>query len=158
MCDAMSLAPSMTIARLPQNWTGWRRAGIRARVRRFRLDTALAHGANPWSTPELLVRASRLSSLSERRTLAAGLIELVSIAEHQRRSSPYVAVRRDVVLEEREALLALAERLGQPAPVDVAVVAQIAVLLSDPSSPVFQGGTRPQGLAAVTARCLQSLD
>jgi hypothetical protein len=29
--------------------------------------------------------------------------------------------------------LALAERLGQPAPVDVAVVAEIAVLLCDPS-------------------------
>jgi hypothetical protein len=159
MCDAMSFAPAMTVARLPQNWMGWRRAGIRARMWRFRLDTALAHGANPWSTPELLIRASRLSSLSERRTLAAGLLELVSIAEHQRRSSsPYVAVRRDVVLEERESLLALAERLGQPAPVDVSVIAQIAVLLSDPSSPVFQGGKRPQGLAAVTARCLQSLD
>lgn len=105
-----------------------------------------------------MVRASRLSSLSERRKLAAGLLELVSISEQSRRSSRYIGIRHHVVLEARESLLALAERLGQPAPVDIAVVAQIAVLLSDPSSPVFQGGKRPQGLAAVTARCLQSLD
>jgi hypothetical protein len=147
-----------TVARLPQNWAGRRRAGIRARLRRLQLDDALARGADPWSTAELMVRASRLSSLSERRTLAAGLLELVSIAERQRRSSPYVSVRHHVVLEQRDSFLALAERLGQPAPVDVAVVAQIALLLSDPSSPVYQGGQHPQRLAAVTARCLQSLE
>jgi hypothetical protein len=158
MDDAMSCSPSMTVARLPQTWAGWRRAGIRARLRRFRLDIALAHGADPWSTPELMVRASRLSSLSERRTLAAGLLELVSVAEHKRRSSPYIDIRHHVVLEQRESLLALAERLGRPAPVNVAVVAEIAVLLCDPSSPVYEGGKRPQGLAVVTARCLQSLD
>ena len=158
MCDAMSPAPSMTVARLPRNWTGWWRAGIRARLRRRQLDDALARGADPWSTAELMVRASRLSSLTERRMLSAGLLELVSIAERQRRSGPHMGVRHQVVLEQRDSLLALAERLGQPAPVDVAVVAQIALLLSDPSSPVFQGGKRPQGLATVTARCLQSLD
>jgi hypothetical protein len=105
-----------------------------------------------------MVRASRLSSLSERQTLAAGLLELVSVAEHKRRSSPYIGIRHHVVLEQRDSLLALAERLRQPAPVDVAVVAQIAVLLTDPSSPVYQGGKRPQGLAAVTVRCLQALE
>jgi hypothetical protein len=154
----MSPAPSMTVARLPKHWPGWRRAGIRARRRRLQLDDALARGADPWSTAELMVRASRLSSLSERRTLSAGLLALVSIAERQRRWRPHVGVRHQVVLEQRDSLLALAERLDQPAPVDVVVVAQIALLLSDPSSPVYQGGQHPQDLAAVTARCLQSLE
>jgi len=43
----MSPAPSMTVARLPKHWPGWRRAGIRARRRRLQLDDALARGAEP---------------------------------------------------------------------------------------------------------------
>jgi hypothetical protein len=146
------------VSRLPRSWAGRRRAGIRARLRRFQLDDALAQGADPWSTAELMVRASRLSSLSERRKLAEGLLELVSLAEHRRRPSPYAPVRHRVVLEERESLLVLAERLGQPAPVDVAVVAQLALLLSHPASPAYQGGDPPQALAEVTIRCLQCLE
>ncbi len=154
----MSRDASMAgVSRLPQSWAGRRRAAIRARLRRAQLDHALAQGADPWSAAELLVRASRLGSLSERRTLAAGLHTLVSLADRQRRSSPYVGVRHQVVLEERDSLLALAERLAQPAPVDVPVVAQIALLLSDPSSPVYEGGKNPRGLGEVTERCLQRL-
>jgi hypothetical protein len=100
-------------------------------------------------------RASRLSSLSERRRLAAGIAALVALAEDRRQVSAYVGVRHQVVLEQRESLLALAERLGQLAPVAVPIVAQIAVLLSDPCSPVYQGGKDPRGLAEVTSRCLQ---
>jgi hypothetical protein len=151
------VASTAGVSRLPRSWTGRRRAGICARLRRSQLDGELAHGADPWSAADLMVRASRLSSLSERRKLAAGLSELVSLAEQQRTASPYIAVRHHVVLEQRESLLALAERLGQPAPVDVPVVAEVALLLSDPSSPVYQGGTDPQGLADVTVRCLKRL-
>lgn len=154
----MSHGPSMPgVARLPRRWAARRRAGIRARLRRAQLDLALARGADPWSAAELMVRASRLGSLSERRRLADGLLTLVSLAEHQRRSSRYVGVRRQAVLEQRESLLALAARLAEPAPVDVPVVAQIAMLLSDPLSPVYEGGTNPQGLAEVTVRCMHCL-
>ena len=62
-----------------------------------------------------------------------------------------------VVLEQRESLIALAERLFQPAPVKVAVVAQLALLLSDPSSPAYAGGRDPGSLAEVTTRCLHSV-
>jgi hypothetical protein len=150
--------PMAGVSRLPQSWAGRRRAGIRARLRRAQLDSSLAQGADPWSAAELLVRASRLGSLSERRTLAAGLLRLVSLAERRRRSSPYVGVRHRVVLDQRESLLALAERLREPAPVDVPVVAQIALLLSDPSSPVYEGGKNPRSLAEVTVRCIQRLE
>jgi hypothetical protein len=145
------------VSRLPRSWTGRRRAVIRARLWRSQLDRELAHGADPWSAAELMVRASRLTSLSERRQLAAGLEQLVSLAERGRRASPYVAVRHQVVLAQRASLLALAERLDRPAPVEVRVLAQISVLLSDPCSPVYQGGKHPQGLATLTAGCLQRL-
>jgi hypothetical protein len=54
-------------------------------------------------------------------------MELVSLAEHQRRSSPHVTGRQKVVIEQREPLLALADRRGEPAPVAVPVVARIAL-------------------------------
>ncbi|MEO8690475.1 MAG: hypothetical protein ABI611_19940 [Solirubrobacteraceae bacterium] len=59
-----------------------------------------------------------------------------------------------MVLERREALLELAARLGQRAPVEVAVVAQLTLLLSDPTSPVLVGGSDPAGFEELTARWL----
>ena len=130
----MSHAASIAgISLLPRSVAGRRLVSIRAYRRRRQLDAALAQGADPWSAPELMVRASRLGSLSERRKIAAGLHALVAVATRRRRASPFVAVRHRVVLEQRESLIALAERLFQPAPVQVAVVAQLALLLSDSS-------------------------
>ena len=65
-------------------------------------------------------------------------------------------VRHELVLEHEEPLRALAERLAQPEPVDVAVVAQLELLLTDPASPVYTGGGDPHDLAEVTSRCLNS--
>lgn len=142
-------ASSAGISLLPRSVAGRRLASIRARLRRPELDAALAHGADPWSAPELMVRASRLASLSERRKIAAGLLTLVALAAHQRRASPFVPVRHRVVLEQRESLAALADCLFQPAPVDVAIVARLALLLSDSSSPVYAHGRDPGSLAEV---------
>ena len=130
---------------------------MRACLRRPSLDVALSQGADPWSAGDLMERATQLGSLSERQRIASGLLALVALAEHQRPASPYLKVRHRAVLEQRESLLALAERLRQPAPVAVAVVAQLVVLLTDSSSPVFEGGEHPDGLAEVTSRCLQSV-
>jgi hypothetical protein len=65
-------------------------------------------------------------------------------------------VRHEAVLGQRDSLLALAERLGQLAPIAVPIVAQIALPLSDPSSPACQGGEDPRRLAQVTMRCLRA--
>jgi hypothetical protein len=130
---------------------------LRARWRRPQLDAALAAGADPWSSPELLVRAAQLGLRSERRKLATRLYALVALATGHGLASPFLTVRRRVVLEQRELLVGLAQRLFQPAPVDVAVVAQLAVLLSDRSSPVYEGGTNPSGLAEMIARCQRKI-
>jgi hypothetical protein len=139
---------------LPRRAVARRLARLRACLRHPRLDAALAQGADPWSTGELAARAAQLTSLSHRRKLSAGLIALVELAERRRPASPYLSVRQQVVLEERESLLALADRLGRPEPVEVAVAAQLSQLLSDPSSPAFEGGSDPSELADLTARCL----
>jgi hypothetical protein len=154
MCHA---APIDGVSLLPRSVAGRRLVSIRARRRRQQLDAVLAQGADPWSTPELTVRASRLGLLSERRKIAAGLHRLIALATRQRRTSPILAVRHEVVLEQRDSLLALAERVSQPEPVNVAVIAQLALLLSDSSSPVYAGGRGPGTLADVTTRCLDSV-
>lgn len=154
MSDAASIA---VIAPLPRSMAGRWLVRVRSRCRRAALDAALAQGADPWTGPDLMVRASQLGSLSERRQLASSLYALVAVARRQRASSPFLQVRHRVVLEHRDSLTALAERLLKPAPVDVAVVAQLALLLADSSSPVYAGGRDPHDLAQVTSRCLASV-
>lgn len=143
---------------LPRDAVARRLARIRAGLRHPRLDLALAQGADPWSTGELMARAAQLASLSYRRKLAAGLIALVELAERRQPPSPYLSVRQEAVLAERGSLLALAERLGRPEPVEVTVAAQLSLLLSDPSSPVLAGGSDPGEVAEVTSRCLDRVD
>ena len=150
-------APILGVPVVPRSIAGRWLVRVRARRRRVQLDAALAQGVDPWSAPELMCRASRLGSLSERRKVAAGLHMLVALATRRRRPSPFVSVRHRVVLEQREPLIALAERMFQPAPVDVAVVAQLVLLLADSSSPAYAGGSDPERLAEVTTRCLHSV-
>jgi hypothetical protein len=142
------------IGALPRGGGGWRLARIRTALRRRRVDATLAQGADPWSDGELMVRAARLGSYAERRKIAAGLSALLDLAAIQQRGSCYHMVRHQMMLEHQESLRALAERLGQLEPVDVAVVAQLKLLLTDPGSPVYRRGCDPHRLAEVTSRCL----
>jgi len=147
-----------SITLLPRGVVGRRLTRLRARVRHARLDAALAEGADPWSAGPLMARAAQLCSLSHRQQLNTWLVSIVELAEHRRPGSPYLVVRDRTVLEHRESLLALAARLGQPEPVDVAVAAQLTLLVSDPASPVYAGGSDPQTLGDVTARCLARVE
>jgi hypothetical protein len=105
-----------------------------------------------------MLRAARLCSLPRRQETAAALEELVTVAEHNRAGMPSSRkrarrIRFDVVLEQRDTLLELAACLREPAPVSVAVVAALAWLAQDESSPVYVGGTPPVGVAATAAHC-----
>lgn len=145
MIDAVACFPRRALAR--------RVVALRASFRRRRLDAALASGVDPWSAPDLMDRASRLSSLSERREIASALEALVILAEQGRGVSRLLNIRCGVVLEERDTLLALATRFREPAPVGVAVVAALSWLARDDSSPVFVGGTPPAGVADTATHC-----
>jgi hypothetical protein len=152
-----STPPPNSVARVPPGPMGRRLIAVRTRLRRRQLDVALALGQDPWMTAELMARAAQLASRPERERLADALEELVGIAERRRAPSPYLRVRDGVVLERREALLALAHRLREPAPVEVAVVARLAILAWDDSSPVYVGGRHPAGVAETATRCLHRL-
>ena len=150
------------VARFPRRAPARQILRLRAAVRRRRLDAALARGADPWSSAELMVRAARLSSLAGRQETAAALEKLVLFAEHNRTVmpcsqprplSPCLRIRCGVVREQRDTLLELAARLRQPAPVSVTVVATLARLVKDESSPVYVGGNPPAGVSDTAARC-----
>ena len=104
-----------------------------------------------------MVRAARLGSLHERRDIAAGLRSLVDFAERGRSASRYLDIRHRIVLEERTALLALADRLDEPEPVEISVLAELHLVLCDPKSPVYDTATDPGRLAEITERCLDAI-
>ena len=89
--------------------------------------------------------------------MAAGLAELVALATHQWPASPYRNIRHHVVLDQRDSLFAFADLLDQPAPLEIAVVARLALLLSERTSPVYVGGRDPDALPVVLAGCAQAL-
>ena len=67
--------------------------------------------------------------------------------------SPCLRIRCGAVRDQSDPLLELAARLREPAPVNVAVVATLAWLARDESSPVYVGGDPPESLADTAARC-----
>jgi hypothetical protein len=117
----------------------------------------LANGADPWDSRKLMLRAARMSTLAERRKLAAGLTSLVGQA---RRSTSFdaVKIRCRPVLEHADELLLLAGRLRQLEHVDVVTLAELGLLLRNAESPVYVGGRPPDELERVIARALQELE
>ena len=135
------------------------RAAMRCRLAPDALDTALACGTDPWSSPELMVRAAHLCSLRSRRRIGAGLLGLVQEAERPSTVfSSRLAVRRREVLRHRDELIALGCRLGEPAPVQVRALAELSLLLSDGASPVYVGGRPPSGLEHSLSRVVCALE
>lgn len=142
------------IARLPRSVIARQLARMRAALRHGNLDAALAVGQDPWSAADLMVRASALSSFAMQTRLAASLEQLVDAAELLP-VSRYIRTR--TVLTHRESLLALASRLRELAPVEVAVAARLSKLVWDQASPAYQAGDPGPLFAEVIARSVHVL-
>jgi hypothetical protein len=147
-------SPSTGVARLPRGVLGRQLARVHAGLRHNKLDAALADGQDPWSSGVLMLRASALGSLSTRTRLAGSLEALVDGAE-LRSVPPHI--RAGTVLVHRESLLALASRLRELAPVEVAVVARLSKLAWDQASPAYESGDSAALFAEVIARSLHVL-
>lgn len=141
------------VTRMPATRAG--RALLRARVRLSRrsLDTVLAAGGDPWSSASLLVRAGQLASPAGRNRLATALDGLVALAKLRPPALPDLQLRAGPVLEQRERIGALARRLSDPAPVDVAVIARLSLLAWEEGSPAFAGGRPVEWLAVELEAC-----
>jgi len=113
-------------------------ARLAARLRTRRLDEALAAGACPDAGAALSLRAHRLISMQARRALARSLLDLLVRAQRPAHPlDPCVSICRREILAARGEIVALAEELAWPGPVDARGVAQVATLLCDGSSPVY---------------------
>jgi hypothetical protein len=142
------------VARLPRSAAARGVTRVRAWLHQLELDAALAAGADPWTDPQLLVRASQLSSVVHRRRLARALRSSVELAAAGQPVFAPIRLRRREVLEECDRLYELAAAVDASGPVPVAVLARLESLLTDPSSPIFVGGAPPDGLRhAVDVSC-----
>ncbi len=146
------------VASLPRHRVAWRAARVRARLRRRKLDEALARGAAPWTSGELVARATALTSPTTRHRLAGSIDALIVLAEHGHVNSPSVPIPRRAVLAERDALAALATRLRDPAPVGVAGLARLAGLLCHGSSPLYDGAASDEAIRDAITGCLELLE
>ena len=138
-----------------------RRAGLHdwltARLRAASLDRELASGVAPESCGALTLRARRLIGPSARAALARQLRRVVNDARGGHVWMSRVPVRRPEVLDAADELDVLADRLAAPGPVDVRGVAQVQLLLTDGTGPLyFRGAT--EELRARVANALNRLD
>jgi hypothetical protein len=119
--------------------------------RRDALDRLLIDGAPPDSSPELALRAVRLTREAHRHRVAAELEAVVAVADRNEPCRTALDVRVEQVREARGTLLALAARLcgGPCGPRGVALARR---LLRDPASPIYERAARePLGQAARSA-------
>ncbi len=139
-----------------------RRARVRdrlvARFRARRLDGELARGVVPQARASLALRAERLGSAKTRRSLALQLLSILSQARFGRsRSMCQIPIARREILYATEDLGHLVERLLAPGPVAAAGVAQVRLLLTDGSGPLYCRGAAAE-LRSLVARACTNLE
>ena len=118
-----------------------RRVGLRdrlmARLQAHALDRELARGVAPETCGALTLRARTLIGPAARAALARQLRRVVSDVRGGHVWLSRVAVRRPAVLDAADELEVLADRLAAPGPVDVRGVAQVQLLLTDGTGPLY---------------------
>jgi hypothetical protein len=116
-------------------------ARLSARLRSRRLDEALAHGTPPETTAALALRAGRLTTLSRRRTIAAGLRRVIRDTCRGVPPSQARTARLSQVIAASDDLNRLADALATPGPVAIRGVAQAWVLLTDGTGPLYNANS-----------------
>jgi hypothetical protein len=135
----------------------WTRAV--AYLRFASLDEALADGAPPESGSALALRAQRLIAPGMRRRLAHAVRFYVNEARRRRAplrapwpaAPPPLPASGPHVAGAAEELLALADVLEGPGPVEVRGVAMVSVLLTDGASPLHRRDAKRLVAAALAA-------
>jgi hypothetical protein len=138
--------------------TAWER--IVARLHAAKLDRDLAAGASPDSTAPLAIRAQALVRLSQRRDLARGLQRVLAEANQPARDHSrwgVVPVRRERVRDASAEFQALIDHLLAPCPLPARGLAQVRVLLSDGSGPLYYPGS-PADLRSTVHKAVEALE
>jgi hypothetical protein len=110
---------------------------LRARLRAFRLDQALAGGASPEASVELALRARRLARPRHRRDLVRGVRRLLETTRRSSLASRPVPVCRDRVRDCEDEFAELIDRLQAAGPVSVRGIAKADLLLADGTGPLY---------------------
>jgi len=111
---------------------------LAVRLRPRPLDTALANGTPAETNAALALRARRLTNLPSRRKLAGAIHRLVRDADRTGASTRMRAITVSArVSASRDELEMLADKLGEPTPVCARGVAQVLLLLTDGTGPLY---------------------
>jgi len=118
---------------------------------RGRLDRELASGRLCEAAPALALRARQLVSPHERRQLARDLRGAVAYVDRvdSRPTISAVVIDRAAVRSARQAIVKLAERLEDWAPVSPRGVALTRVLLTDGLSPLYNPNSEQSAIEAL---------
>lgn len=131
---------------------------VLTRIRAASLDAAIANGASPDSTAPLSLRANRLISRGARQRLARSIRRLLLDSRRPpRRIHESVPICWYKVIRSRPLLEELAHRLMSPGPVDARGVAQLELLLTEGTSPLF-GYTKDDDLRPALEAALEALE
>lgn len=114
------------------------RVRLVVRFRAWGLDAALAEGVSPDSSAPLSLRAHALISARTRNALSREIRQILGKANQPRSPfDPTVPICRRKVRNARAALDELAARLQGPGPVEARGIAQVRLLLTHSSSPLY---------------------
>jgi hypothetical protein len=119
---------------------------------REELDERLAHGADPDTDPLLTRRAAQLTTRSTRTDIAEGLESALAEARKAWSVSARLPLRRAEIRACADDIVALAARLRDDEPIDVAGAAMAASLVFDGTGPIYHDGAVPLRYAVRSAR------
>jgi hypothetical protein len=131
---------------------------MKARLRARSLDRALAAGRPSEASADVALRARRLTELSKRRELARTLKDLIARARPVPTSlaAARVPIARHAVLTYSDQLTRLVDELLTPGPVAAAGVAQVQLLVTDGTGPLYNPTSRVD-LATAVERAIEAL-
>ena len=116
---------------------------MRTRWGRDRLDDELASGADPASSPELMLRAAQLQSRAIRSRLANAIVEMLGRAHEPNLGRLTVAGRQHhAEIREYAHAQALVARLRDDQPINVQGAAMTVRLVNDRKSPLYRNAAR----------------
>jgi hypothetical protein len=119
---------------------------------RDELDERLVHGADPDADPLLARRAAQLRSPSTRTELAETLEVALAEARKSWSISARLPLRRVEIRACADDVLAVARRLRDDQPIDVAGGAMVSRLVFDGTSPLYRNGPTTLRYALRSAR------
>lgn len=120
-----------------------------ARLRARELDSQLAAGLSPESSDVLFTHAARIARPRSCAVLASSLRKVATAAQKPVGLSNRAPLRRDDILCIRDELLALAKRLERTGPIQARGIAQIRLLLSEGSGPLYRSDSGSRLLPAL---------